>query len=187
MWKILENPSVAAFLGAFSAFLLVALTDWRRRRRIKQLLTFLVSDNLDLARRKTETVQTNIDLVRQDNKITCAEIMRFPTQSIKDYQFQILDMLSANQKQGLEALVYWMEAIDRLLESATKEAGEVVDLAKINGPDDVRASKAKSYLSTLEEAKKNLGYLIELSEYYVSGKPEKIIEFMHPIGHAEIT
>lgn len=187
MWDFLNNSSIGAFIGAFAAFFLVVITDWRRRRRYKKLLTFLVSDNLDHARHKIEAVRMSLSLIKEDGRVTDAPFMCFPTQSIKDYQFQVLDMLNANEKQGLDALVFWMESIDSLLGEATKNAGLVISLIKnkIEGSEELKA--IDNYVIALEEAEINLSNFIKLAGYYVKGESYKIIEFSHPVGDSKNT
>lgn len=187
MWDFLNNASVGAFVGAFSAFLLVVATDLRRRYRYRTLLKYLISDNQDHAQKKLEAVRMNLALIREDNRVTPAPFMLFPTKSIKDYQFQVLDILNSNQKQALDALVYWMEAIDGLLSEATQNASELKRLVKENAATSERARVAGEYIDCLEEAEKNLGYFIKLSGYYVQGEPRKVVEFYHPIGGADGT
>lgn len=181
MCEVLNNASVAAFLGAFFAFLLVVAANWLRRRQQKSTLTSLISDNLDHARQKRQSVKTNIELLQEDNKVTDAPYMRFPIRSIRDQQIQVLDLLSAAQKQGIDALIYWMEAVDDLLASATSKATELKVLIRANATLQERSKSAERYLELMGESEKNLGLLCRLCEYYVDGNPEKIIEFRHPI------
>ena len=182
MWEFLNNASIGAFAGAFLAFLLVVLTDWRRRCRIKNLLKYLVSDNLDHARQKNESVKTNIALIKEYNKITGAPFMQFQTQSIRDYQHQVLDLLNANEKQGLDALIYWMEGINGLLDEVAINAQQLKQLTKNNASNSEKSSAAKEYIDALEDTETNLNYFIELAGYYARGKPHKILEFKYPIG-----
>ncbi len=181
MCEILNNGTVAAFFGAFFAFLLVSVTDYRRRLRTKRLITHLVSDNIDLARLKSETIKTNLAMVKEDGNATGAEVMHFSVQSIRDCQFQVLDMLNSNQKQGLEALIYWMEAIDRLIDEAMSKARQLIEM-DILAPQDQRMPVLNGYTSSLEECEKNLNHFIEMAGHYVSGNPHKILEFHHPVG-----
>ncbi|MDZ7769915.1 MAG: hypothetical protein U5K38_12915 [Woeseiaceae bacterium] len=124
MKDMLNNPSVAAFIGAFAAFFLVILNDWRRRRRTKNLIGYLVDDNRTLAIRKLETVQSCLELLDQ-NKSLDAPIMRFLRDPLSKMHLEVMDMLSAVQNQALAALLYWMEAIDDLLDQALKSASEL--------------------------------------------------------------
>lgn len=182
-----SNPTVSAFFGAVFAFLLVAATDWRRRRRTKRLLTYLVSDNIDHARSKIESVKTNIAMLKEDNKITGAPFIRFPTESIKQYQHDILDMINANEKQALDALVFWMEAIDDLINNATTKANEIKSLIRHGSSNEEKTVLVNEFIESLEEAEKNLNHFIELEGYYKNGEPYKILEFQHPIGNDPIT
>jgi hypothetical protein len=186
MWDFLNNASIGAFVGAFTAFFLVVATDLRRRYRMRALLTHLVSDNLDLARRKLEAVQMNIALIKEDGRITGSPFMKFPIQSIKDYQFQVLDILNANNKQGLDGLVYWMQAIDELLLEATEYAKEIKKYIKNKDTDSEKIAIA-DYIDVMEESEKNLVYLIQLAEFYVKGEPHKILEFYHEVGESKNT
>lgn len=185
--EIFSNPTVSAFFGALFAFLLVAATDWRRRRRTKRLLTYLVSDNIDHARAKIEAVRTDIALIKEDNKITGAQCIRFPTESIKQCQHDVLDMLNANEKQALDALVFWMEAIDELISNAITIANKVVSLIRLDASNAEKMPLLEEYLDLLEEAERNLNHFIELAGHYKNGEPHKILEFQHPIGNNAIT
>lgn len=182
MWEFLNNATIGAFVGAFSAFVLVMFTDWRRRHRIKTLLKFLVSDNLDHARPKLQAVKTNISLLKEDNKISGGPFMQFQTQSIKDYQHQVLDLLNANEKQGLDAIIYWMEGINGLLGEVDSNAQKLKQLIKDDASNSERSVAAREYIDSLEDTETNLNHFIELAGYYVEGQPHKILEFRYPIG-----
>lgn len=182
MCEFLNNTSVAAFVGAFSAFILVALTDIRRRYRDRSLLRCLVSDNLDHARKKLASIQMNRSMLTEDNKITDAPFMPFSTQSIRDYQVRALDVLGTKEKQSLDAIMYWMESIDELIASATSIASRVKILIKSGSPDQERIAAAEEYSERLGEAEKNLEYLITMAECYKQKEYHKIIEFKHPVG-----
>jgi hypothetical protein len=180
--EFLNNGSIAAFVGAFSAFILIVLTDIRRRYRTKRLLRHLVSDNFDHARHKIESVRMNIALVRERNKIIAAPVMRFPVSSIRIMQHEVLDLLNANEKQALDALLYWMEAIDDLIGEGTKSASNLKLAIKRNAPNEERTSIANDFLELMEEAEKNLELLVELCQSFISGRAHEIIEFSHPVG-----
>lgn len=182
MWEILNNASVAAFFGAFFAFMLVVVSGWLKRRRQKSTLRFLISDNLDHARKKRRSTQVNIELLQEANKVMDSPYIRFPVQSVRDHQFQILDLLSAAEKQGLDTLIFWMDAIDELLFSATSKATELKALVQSDASIEEKSEAADQYSELLHESDKNLALLCTLCEYYVEGMPEKIIDFQHPIS-----
>jgi hypothetical protein len=132
MFEFLNNASVAAFIGAFAAFILVVLTDIRRRYRDRTLLRCLISNNLDIARKKLASIKMNRSILIEDNKITDAPFMPFSTQSIRDYQVRALDVLGTEEKQSLDAIMYWMESIDGLIASATSIAIQLILLRHIS-------------------------------------------------------
>ena len=107
--------------------------------------------------------------------------MRFPVRAIRDQQIQVLDILSAAQKQGIDALLYWMEGIDDLLATAISKAVELKTLVRADADLESRTKAAEEFLEALTEGDRNLGILCELCEYYVDGTPERILDFRHPI------
>ncbi|MDD3937047.1 hypothetical protein [Rhodoferax sp.] len=182
MCELFNNATVAAFFGAFFAFLLVVATDLRRRYLVRTLLTRNIASAKDLAEAKLQTVVTNIALVREDNRITAAPIMEFPLRAIEEQKLQVLDLLTSSQSQALEALLYWMRAIDDLIAEGVALAKKVKALSRVNGPDADRISLATEYLELMGEAEKNIGYLRDLLAHYLNGRPELVLEFKHPIG-----
>lgn len=179
--SLLNNASVAAFLGAAFAFGLVAANDYRRRLKSKRQIHYLVSDNLDLARAKLETVKSIIAMLTEDNRLSGAPVMSFPTAVLKSKQLEVIDLLDSNQNQGLSVLLYWMEGVDGLL-------GEYVDATKrlravpSVGPESAqRIALATQILSTLNDARASLEHLIEMCEWYGSGQIYKIFEVQVPI------
>ena len=179
-WNILDNGSVAAFVGAFCAFVLVIFTDSVRRRLKRGRLRFLVGDVLDLARQKLQTVESNIDMLR-NNICTDAPIMGFPTQAVRHIHFEVVDLMNANDNQALHGILYWADAIDALLSSASKKAVEIKLAGKNNLPTTHRTALGQEMIDILEDAQVNLGYLIQMAEWYVSGQSHKILEFQHPL------
>ena len=181
LFQTLDNATVAAFAGAFAAFVLVAATDWRRRRRSKRQPSFLISDNADLARAKHRTVQNSIDMMREDNKFAPAPIMPFPVAAIKTKHVEVIDLLDSNENQGLGALIYWMEAIDSLLAEILSTAKHLQQAIELDADTPTRARIGKRILSDLDDAARNLGFLIQMCDWYVAGTPHKILEMQHPI------
>ena len=129
----------------------------------------------------------NRALLQEDNKIMDAPFMRFPVQSIRATQHEVLDLLSANEKQAIDALLYWMEAVDDLITTGTRSASMLKQAIKLNASLENRTSVADEYIEAMAEAEKNLGLLIKLCESYVSGRPHEIIEFTHPVGGEDDT
>jgi hypothetical protein len=179
-WQFLNNASVAAFLGAFSALLLIVLNDWRRRHRSKTQLRYLVSDNIDHARAKLTSVERNLAML-SDNQFVAVQIMPFPVLALKNKQIEVIDLLDSNENRGLDALLYWMEAIDGLLAEYRATANELRRAVESEADNAIRLRLAARMKTDLEDAQRNLGILIRLCESFVSGKYYEILEFQHPI------
>lgn len=182
MWNFLNNASVAAFFGAFFAFLLVMASSWLKRKQLKSTLTALIADNLDQARLKRKAVQANIQLVQEDGSVTDAPFMRFPVAHIREYQVQVLELLTAAQNQSIHALLFWMEQIDDLLSSATTKAAELKSLLRSGVSNEQQKGVAEQYLELMRASERNLGYLCQLCEYFVDRRPDKILDFQHPLN-----
>jgi hypothetical protein len=179
-WQFLNNASVAAFLGAFSALLLIVLNDWRRRHRSKTQLRYLVSDNIDHARAKLTSVERNLAML-SDNQFVAVQIMPFPVLALKNKQIEVIDLLDSNENRGLDALLYWMEAIDGLLAEYRATANELRRAVESEADNAIRLRLAARMKTDLEDAQRNLGILIRLCESFVSGKYYEILEFQHPL------
>ena len=181
IFEVFNNASVSAFLGAFAAYFLVAFTDWRRRRLKVTLLHRRVEINKELAQAKLETARTNIAMVEEDGRFMSAPVMRFPAEDVRILQREALDMLTATNLHALDALIYWMEAIDGLFQEAYVASRELEELAKAQAPDKDRIVKAKALLREYKAAERNLVEFIELSDHYINGNPEKILGFKKAI------
>ena len=180
-WRFLNNASVAAFLGAFSALLLVVLNDWRRRRRSKNQIRYLVSDNLDHARVKLTSVQRNLEMLAE-NRFVPAPIMPFPIEALKNKQIEVIDLLDSNENRSLDALLYWMRAIDGLLEEYRSTANELRRAVELNTDNETRSRLGGRMKIDLQDAASNLEILISLCESYENGRYHEILEMVHPIG-----
>lgn len=178
--EFLGNASVAAFVGAFAAFVLVAANDWRRRRRKKKLLTYLVDDARTLARDKRDSVKSRIELIRQ-NRFSDAPIMNFQSAALSNHHHEVMDMLDANENQGLSAIVYWMESIDDLLDEARRTARFLRHLEEHGAPNEQKLVEIERLVSHYMDAKDNLSIFNDLCGYYISREPYKIRELFHAV------
>ncbi|WP_415905396.1 hypothetical protein ACMXYW_04665 [Neptuniibacter sp. QD48_55] len=178
MFDVFDNASVSAFIGAFSAFLLVVITDRRRLYRRRSILKNVISDNGELARFKLDSVERNLKLVAQ-GQISDAPIMAFPTSAVQGLQFEVVDVLDANQNQGVSVLLYWMSSIDAQIKTAEEKAAKVKTLQLREPESKEKLILFQEYREILEESAKNLEHLNILIQHYVSGRPEKIQEFSH--------
>ena len=194
MMNFLNNASIASLIGgiigAVGAFLVVMITDRFRGEKDKESLRILVDNNRNHAKKKIRTVQMNLAMLTKEHRVTGATIMRFPTRLINEYQFKVLNLMEDNEAQALDALVYWMESIDDLLDEATDHAKELKSLSKqerfglLAEPNVAEPKKTLANdecIECFEDAERNLNHLVELAGYYVNGEFNKILGFAHPI------
>jgi hypothetical protein len=170
---LLDNKSVAAFIGAFSAFLLVIVNDWRRERRKVSYLRSEIEMNQVIARNKTETARGNRSLIRDHNRISAAPTLKFNTALIRDLAAEVLGRLTPDQRRAVEALCYRMDAIDGLFEDVAAQS------KKFEPPSDLiheqRHEIGKSIISTYGDIIVNLKILAEMSGDYITGHFTEVV------------
>ena len=169
--EFFDNKSVAAFSGAFAAFVLVMLNDWRRDRRKVSNIRGEIEMNHLLAKGKLESVRSNRNLMREHNRVVPAPILQFPTTLIRGLSAEVLSRLSMDQRSAIEALLYTMEATVELL-------AEAYDLAKsLSGAlgQAERIGKAERLLVNFGDAIVNLKRLMEMCDNYVSQRYSVIV------------
>ena len=173
--SLLNNPSVAAFVGAFSAFFLVALTDWRRKNSRKRLLVKRLKILKVIAQAKLETAQTSIEMIR-NNRFSSAPVMEFPS-DFRVMQREAFNVLSSTQINAIDALIYWMESIDGIFERARIIAEELHVLSKNEAPTQQRSQKGEELINEFQQAETNLGHFVTMASMYINKEPEKILEY----------
>ena len=170
--RFFNNQSVGAFFGAFAAFALVMLNDWRRDRKKVRNLRAEVEMNLAHAKGKLATVRSNRALMREQNRVMPAPILKFNLVLIRQLSAEILDRLSLDQRRAIEALCYTMEATDGLLDDAYAGAKR---LSEALGQADRMATAERLLNIDLSDAIVNLKRLIEMCDNYVSERYDTII------------
>lgn len=178
--NLFNNPSIAAFVGAFSAFILVMTLDAVRRRRRKRLLKSLVADNQDLARLKIETIRSIAAKLRDEKRFNDAPIMPFPSDAIRHHMLEVLDLLNSNQSSALHGLIYWMEAIDESLEENRTSKRLLKDHVDRGATEQEWMPLYDEILVGLADAERNLEYFVEQCNFYISGAYHKVSEFEYP-------
>jgi len=176
LMDLLNNLSVAAFVGAFSAFFLVVLTDWRRRHRKKGLIKRRIITLKEIGIAKRETAYDFIKII-QKNQFNVAPVMKFPVDGLKSLQSDTLDVLSSTEINAIDTLIYWMESIDGLFERARSIAEELAVMVKKNAPLDTRLSKKIEMLTEYNDIIKNINAFENMSILYLKNEPQKILEF----------
>lgn len=184
-WAAIEqffnNQSVGAFLGAFAAFFLVMLNDWRRDRRKVRNLRAEIEMNLAHAKAKLETVRSNRLLMRDHNQVMPAPILKFNTALVRQLSTEVLDRLTLDQRRAIEALCYTMEATDGLLEEAYSHAKL---LSGALGQAE-RMTTANRLLIDFTDAIVNLKRLVEMCENYVAARYNIIVTKKYDRLHYE--
>ena len=171
IFNFFNNQSIGAFLGAFAAFGLVILNDRRREFRKVRNVCAEIEANLAKAKAKLETVRRNRTLMKEENQVMPAPILKFNTTFIRQLSAEVLDRLTLDQRLAIEALCYTMEEIDGVLESAY---GHAKNLTSSLGQAE-RIFTAERLLGDYDDGIVNLKRLIEMSENYVSKKYEVIV------------
>ena len=169
--EFFDNKSVAAFSGAFAAFALVMLNDWRRDRRKVNNIRGEVEMNLLLAKGKLESIRSNRSLMLEKNRVVPAPILKFPTMLIRELSAEVLSRLTMDQRRSIEALLYTMEATDELL-------SEIYELARsLSGAlgQAERMGQANRLRINFEDAIVNLKRLMEMCENYIAGRYSIIV------------
>jgi hypothetical protein len=158
LWRhalaLTKNEAFAAFLGALFAFLLVSLTDWRRRRRIafKSLprriafASFTVAELLAVLDKETSSESTARSLP--------SRFMRTPLTGIRELAIDANDLLSPLQRLSVESACFMLERLDSQTEFLERMAKAYLANHKQLLPtiDSARAEMAQ-YVGALKEAR----------------------------------
>jgi len=103
---LLNNPTVASLVGglagAFSAFLLVIINDWRRDKRRIQTIRNEIQLNREHAEAKIETLKSNRDVLSGRNKLIPAPVLKFTPGIIRGIAVEVLHKFSSDQRQALD-------------------------------------------------------------------------------------
>lgn len=115
----------------------------------------------------------------RENQFTAAPVMKFPVEDLRVLQRECLDILSAEQINALDALIYWFEAIDGLFDQAKATAERLEQLASANASTPERAKVGEDLLRRFEEAETNLAMLLTLADCYIDGNPRGVLEYKY--------
>lgn len=157
---LINNPAFAAFVGAFSAFMLVILNDWRRERRIIRTIKNEVEMNGEHAKGKLEALKMNRSALTEHNKVIPSPIIRFSADVIRALSTSVLHMFSPDHRRALDALCYMMEATDDLLADAHKTAERFRPGGGLS--DEERLTVSNELLAYYDDGITNIIRLIEM-------------------------
>ena len=166
----LNNASIGAFIGALSAFSLVVLNDWRRDFRKLKLIKNEIEVTSTHASNKVEVVQKKLEKIVNQEKIDISNILKFSPNIIRQLTVQVLDKLSQEQRQSIDAICYLMESTDDLIGST------IITTEKFYKMTDDEIENLKFELnSDYEDIIVNLKRLVEMCDNYCSKKYRIII------------
>jgi hypothetical protein len=185
--ELLNNSSVAAFLGAFCAFLLVVLTDARRKGRRRQAFQLLLVDAVGQAARTRPAVLKIQDLLKSKDTIQPGAVRKFPVPELTALKLEIYEAFSAPQISALESLLFLMQAANDMLDmiARTSEGLYEVYLEKDIGPNSLKLKK--KLLVDLHGAASQLDNIGHLGELYFAGSFQEMAEWRYtPVKGEEI-
>jgi len=174
--KFFENPSVSAFIGALSAFLLVLLIDWIRKLKRVRIIPQLVKMNIDIVSQKIDAVKNCQNTISKRREFLPTPLMKFSTKDIKKIESEVLDQLKPELKLSLDSICYFLDEIDSMLDDAVK---------KIYEHQRIKAEKGDKYplLRELEkqvtndynDSISNMKRVIDMSNLFLEKKYDEIL------------
>ena len=170
---LLDSASVAAFIGAFSAFLLVILNDWRRDRRTLVNIKNEVEMNRDQAKGKLGTLMTNHAALKDQDLVIYGEIIRFSTGLIRALSTSVLHRFSGAHRRALDALCYMMEATDNLLSEINKTTEGFRPSSGLS--DEERIVLVKELNGYYHDGIVNMRRLIVICNFYLEGNYKAVL------------
>ena len=117
-----NNSSVSAFLGAAAAFLLVFLTDLRRKSKRRCTLRVTLAGALNSGKRKHQWISNNRSLFRDQDRIHPGDIQSFPVALIEALFLDLYDEIPHDERLSMESLLFRMRAIDSILDGIRQNA-----------------------------------------------------------------
>ena len=173
--SLLQKEVLAAIVGAFAAYLLVALTDWRRNRRKKELLVRLIEINQKMAKSKEDAVTASRNALTDSNKMVTAPIIRFSVEDIKRIEADVLDMLGEEEKLALTALCYQMQETDGVLNDAYARIKKIIELRLEGKEIDGSHPLLAQILIDYDDALANLKRFRIMADLFIDKKYAEIL------------
>lgn len=168
---ILNSSAFAAFIGAFSAFMLVIANDRRRDRRTIITIKNEISMNREHAAGKLKTLEMNKTALTSHNKVIPARIIGFNAEVIRGLSSSVLHRLTPDHRRALDALCYMMETTDGVL----NEAYETANRFRSGLTGEERIELAKVLLDYYTDGIINTRRLVEMCGLFLDGDYSTIL------------
>jgi hypothetical protein len=172
-----KNPSVAAFIGAFAAFMLIFLTDKRRNKRKKQLVLQLLKNNYRLGEDKLWAINNIIETLKSKKQLIGGPLQPFDVQQIKTLGLEILDLFNPDEQNTLNTICFHLKEINDLLESVAEKC-ELLRNRKIPHRDE-RAKILETINNDYIDARDNILRVQEYIKFYLSNDFQSILNIIY--------
>ncbi len=182
MWShiadFFSNASVAAFWGAFFAFLLVVINDWRRRLGKKRTLRDLIIDSQSLAKDLIHTHEQKKEATNQ-GKFYGGPTMTFQVDDIQGVKGSILGMIPPIELRAVNAICYLMSAINYLINKSNAYVERIQEDSPVldkETRESLIIDMSRLIVVYYKDILDNLRRLIDVLELYNSGEFHQILD-----------
>lgn len=122
-----ENATFAASAGAFGAFILVVLTDWRRRRgRAFKTLPGRIA-SIGLLAREAQNVLDQVLAATPASATTRTVYLRLPLVGLQELAAEVNDHLTDRQRVNVQSVYF-------LIDTLNSKVTEIEDLERAHAP-----------------------------------------------------
>ena len=178
---LLNNQSIAAFLGAMFAFLFMIILDLIRKVWQKKSLNSLIDLSSEMVVDKMETVNDNITSIKTGRELMAGGIMLFLVDDIMRSFNNVYDVLSSKRKMSIYGIVHRMKGIDEILLETNRKILEYRDMPDREKLIDYSNGKQKGdfiierILLNMEEVYINMDFLQKMLCAYKKREFDKIL------------
>lgn len=169
---ILNSSSIAALIGAFSAFALIILNDWRRNKRKKKILFKEIIRTTQIADKKIESIKRDRESLINDI-LKPAQIMRFKVEILRIRSTEVMDYIEEDAIAAIDAILYTMESVDNILNDVYETIKNIV--TNSNKIKESNVNWKNIILNDYNDSINNLGRLKEMCQNFRNKNYKEII------------
>lgn len=180
-WAFTSNPSVSAFIGAFSAFLFLILLDILRNVWRIKVLRNLLSISDTLARNKYITVEQNLKRIEDKGELLPGSIMEFQIDGIRQELSIVQGILGSKKKMVIDGMIHRMIGIDNILNENNSKILEYRDMPSATKMINYETGEKKGdalvllIIKNFKEALINLEILQKMYSKYIAKKYDDVL------------